>query len=127
MKKLILFLCFFIFSNLTFCQIKKAGNFYELDDLWRRDSLSIKQLLNKFDLNVSKLEKVKFFKQNELNLKLHEENSYKSYIYTYDKNTNEITMKSFFKAGKIPMINKYVMMVCFDDFSGKKTITIKVF
>jgi hypothetical protein len=45
MKKLIPILCFLLFSNLSFSQIRKAGNFYELKELSRRDSTAVKQLI----------------------------------------------------------------------------------
>ncbi len=43
MKKLIPILGFILFSNLSLVQIRKAGNFYEGNDLWIRDSVSVKQ------------------------------------------------------------------------------------
>lgn len=128
MKQLLL-LSIILISNLTLSQIpiKKAGNFYELNDLWKRDSLSVKQLLNKYDLNISKLDTVRFFHQFDFNKQLHDNYSYTAYLYKINKNTGAILMDTFFYKGKKPMLNKYVMIVCFDAFSGVKTITIKVF
>jgi hypothetical protein len=87
MKKFISILCFILFSNLSLGQIpiRKAGNFYELNDLWKRDSASVKQLINKFDLNITKLDTVQFFKQFKFNKQLHDEYSHTSYIYIIQK------------------------------------------
>ncbi len=128
MKKLLLLGVFFI-SNLAFSQIplKKAGNFYELNDLWKRDSVSIKKILKKFDLNISKLDTVQFFGQFDFNKELHDNYSYTSYVYKLYKDTGAVEMKTYYHSGGKPMLNKYVMIVCFDAFSGVKTITMKVF
>ena len=129
MKKLIPIFCFILFSNLTFSQIplKKMGDFYELNDLWKRDSVSVKQLINKFDLHISKLDTVQFFKQFDLTKKLQSEYSHIAYIYTLDKKTNSVTMKSIVKQRANPIINKYVMIVCFDENTDRKVIDILVF
>ena len=129
MKKLIPILCFILFTNLSFGQIpiRKAGNFYELNDLWKRDSVSVKQIINKFDLNITKLDTVQFFKQFDLNKKLHNERTHTTYIYTLDKETNKVTMKSVVDEGIKPRLDKYVMIFCFDDYTNKKIINIKVF
>ena len=73
MKKLITIILFIFISNLSFSQIKRAGSFYELTDLWKRDSVSVKQLITKFDLNITKLDTVQFFYDFDLNKKLHDE------------------------------------------------------
>ena len=52
MNKL-LFIIVILISNFTTAQITKAGNFYELDKLWKKDSVSVKQLLERFDLEKS--------------------------------------------------------------------------
>jgi hypothetical protein len=127
MKKLITIILFIFISNLSFSQIKRAGDFYELDKLWKRDSVSVKQLINKFNLDISKLETFRFFKDFELNKELHDNYSYTSYVYILDKDTGVVTMNSYIHEGIKPKLNKYVMIVCFDADSGKKTITIKVF
>ena len=114
-------------TNVTFSQIRKAGNYYELNDIWKRDSVSVKQLLNKFDLNISKLDSVQFFKQFDFNLELHDNYSYKTYVYVLYKKTGEVTMESFNYKGNLPQPNKYVMVYCFDDYVDKKIINIKVF
>jgi hypothetical protein len=126
MKKLLLIIVLLV-SNFTTAQITKAGNFYELDKLWKRDSVSVKQLLDRFDLDISKLKPFSFFKDFDLNLELHENYTYTSYLYKMNKNTGDVSMKSYHHEGKKPMMNEYVMIVCFDAFSGNKTITIKVF
>ena len=61
MNKLLLIIVILI-SNFTTAQITKAGNFYELDKLCKRDSVSVKQLLDRFDLDISKLKPFSFFK-----------------------------------------------------------------
>lgn len=129
MKNLITVILFIFTLNLSFGQIpiKKSGNFYELNDLWKQDSLSVKQLINKFDLNITKLDTIQFFKQFDLNKKLHNEYTYTTYIYTLDKQTNTVTMKSVVDVGVKPRLNKYVMIFCFDDYIDKKIINIKVF
>ena len=129
MKNLITIILFIFISNLSFGQIpiRKAGNFYELNDLWKQDSVSVKQLINKFDLNITKLDTIQFFKEFDLNKKLHKEHTYTTYVYTLDKKTNTITMKSLVYEGNKPRLNKYVMIFCFDDYVDKKIINIKVF
>jgi len=127
MKKLITIILFIFISNLSFSQIKRAGDFYELDKLWKRDSVSVKQLINKFNLDISKLETFRFFKDSNLNKELHDNYSYKSYVYILNKETGVVTMNSYNHEGLKSNLNKYVMIVCFDADSGKKTITIKVF
>ena len=127
MKKLIPILCFILYSNLTFSQIRKAGNFYELDDLWKRDSISVKQLIKKFDLNITKLDTVQFFKQFKFNKQLHDEYSHTSYVYTLYKKSDEVIMESFYDQRAKPALNKYVMIVCMDENTERKIINIKVF
>ena len=116
-----------MFSNLTFSQIRKAGNFYELNDLWKRDSTSVKQLINKYNLDITKLDTVQFFKQFKFNKKLHDEYSHTSYVYTLYKNRNEVMMESFYDQRAKPALNKYVMIVCMDENTERKIINIKVF
>jgi hypothetical protein len=127
MKKLIPILCFILFSNLSFSQIRKAGNFYELNDLWKRDSTSVKQLMNKFNLNISKLETVQFFKQFDFSKKLHDEYTHTTYVYTLYKNRDEVIMESFYDQRAKPALNKYVMILCMDENTERKIINIKVF
>jgi hypothetical protein len=127
MKKLITVILFIFISNLTFSQIKRAGSFYELSDLWKKDSVSVKQLITKFDLNITKLDTVQFFKQFDLNKDLHTNYSYECYIYKLDKKTNTISMKEYFRQGLKPKLNKYVMVFCFDNDNGEKIINIKIF
>lgn len=127
MKKLIPILCFILFSNLTFSQIRKAGNFYELNDLWKRDSVSVKQLIKKFDLNITKLDTVQFFKQFKFNKQLHDEYSHISYVYTKYKKSDKVIMESFYDQRTKPVLNKYVMIVCMDENTERKIINIKVF
>ena len=126
MKKFLLILIILI-SNITSGQIKKAGNYYELKKLWKRDSVAVKRLISYFDLDISKLDTVQFFHQFELNKKLHDTYSHNSYMYKLDKNTGNLRLEHYFTEGKKPVINKYVMIFCFDAFAGDKTITIKVF
>lgn len=129
MKKLITIVLFIFISNLSFGQIplKKTGDFYELNDLWKRDSVSVKQLINKFDLHISKLDTVQFFKQFDLTKKLQSEYSHIAYIYILDKKTNTVTMKSIVEQRANPIMNKYVMIVCFDENDNRKVIDILVF
>ena len=128
MKKLTILSILFI-SNIAFCQIplKKAGNFYELNDLWKRDSVSVKKLINKFDLHISKLDTVQFFKQFKFSKQLHDEYSHASYIYTLYKKSNEVKMESFYDQRAKPALNKYVMIICMDENTERKIINIKVF
>lgn len=127
MKKLITIVLFIFISNLSFSQIKKAGNFYEGNDLWERDSVSVKQLTNKFNLDISKLEPVQFFKQFDFNKKLHDEYSHKTYVYTLYKKTGVVTMESFYDQRSKPIMNKYVMIICMDENTDRKIINIKIF
>ncbi len=127
MKKLITIILFIFISNLSFSQIKKDGNFYELNELWERDSVSVKQLITKFNLNLSTLETVQFFKQFDFNKKLHDEYSHTTYIHTLYKNSGEVTMESFFDQRVNPSLNKYVMIICMDENTERKIINIKVF
>ena len=129
MKKFIPILCFILFTNLSFGQImaKKAGNYYEFNDLWQRDSVSVKQLMNTYKLDISKLEYVKFFEDFDLSHKLQENYSYTTYVYMLDKNTGAVSINSIPHEQKLPAPNKYVMVYCFDDFTEKKIINIKVF
>ena len=94
MKKLITVILFIFISSLSFGQIKKAGNFYEGNDLWKRDSVSVKQLTNKFNLDITKLETVQFFKQFKFNKQLHDEYSHTTYVYTLYKKTGVVIMES---------------------------------
>ena len=127
MKKLIPIVCFILYSNLSFSQIKKAGNFYEGNDLWKRDSVSVKQLTNKFNLDITKLETIQFFKQFDFSKKLHDEYSHKTYVYTLYKETGVVTMESFYDQRAKPAFNKYVMLICMDENTERKIINIKVF
>jgi len=129
MKKLIPIFCFILLSNLSFSQImaRKAGNYYEFNDLWQRDSLSVKLLINTYKLDISKLEYVKFFEDFDLSYKLQENYSYTTYAYMIDKNTGTVIINSIPHEQKLPAPNKYFMLYCFDDFTEKKIINIKVF
>ena len=127
MKQLITIILIVFISNLSFSQIRKAGNFYELNELWKRDSVSVKQLLNKFDLNTTKLDTVQFFRQFKLNKDLHTNYPYECYVYILDKKTGVVSMKTYSSEGIKPKLNKYAMIFCFDDYSGEKIINIKVF
>ena len=129
MKKFIPIVCFILFSNLSFGQIpiRKAGNYYEFNDLWQRDSVSVKQLMNTYKLDISKLEYVKFFEDFDLSHKLQENYSYTTYVNMLDKNTGAVSINSIPHEQKLPAPNKYVMVYCFDDFTQKKIINIKVF
>ncbi len=122
MKKFIPIVCFILFSNLSFGQIpiRKAGNYYEFNDLWQRDSVSVKQLMNTYKLDISKLEYVKFFEDFDLSHKLQENYSYTTYVYMLDKNTGAVSINSIPHEQKLPAPNKYVMVYCFDDFTQKK-------
>ena len=127
MKKFITII-FFIFScTLSFGQITKAGNFYELNDLWKRDSSSVKQLTDKFNLNVTKLDTVQFFKQFKFNKQLHDTYSHTTYVYTLYKKTGVVTMESFYDQRNKPVMNKYVMIFCLDENTNRKIINIKIF
>jgi hypothetical protein len=127
MKKLVTIILFIFISNLSFSQIKKGGNFYELNELWERDSVSVKQLIAKFNLNLSTLETVQFFKQFDFNKKLHDEYSHTTYVYTLYKETGVVTMESLYDERSKPVMNKYVMIICMDENTDRKIINIKVF
>ena len=127
MKKLIPILCFILFSNLGFSQIRKAGDFYEGNDLWKRDSVSVKQLTNKFNLDITKLETVQFFKQFDFSKKLHDEYTHTTYVYTLYKSSNEVTMEAIYDQRAKPALNKYVMIICMDENTERKVINIKIF
>ena len=127
MKKLITVILFIFISSLSFGQIKKAGNFYEGNDLWKRDSVSVKQLTNKFNLDITKLETVQLFEQFDFAKKLQDEQTYTSYTYILDKKTNTVKIQSIFHEGIKPTINKYVMIFCFDSYTDKKIINIQIF
>jgi hypothetical protein len=127
MKKLIPIFCFILFSNYSFSQIRKAGNFYELNDLWKRDSIPVKQLINKFNLDLTKLDTIQFFKQFKFNKQLHDEYSHTTYIYTLYKNSVEVTMESIYDQRIKPSLNKYVMILCMDENTERKIINIKLF
>lgn len=126
MKKL-LFFGFLLITNLSFGQIRKAGDFYELNDLWKRDSVTIKKMLKEYDINISKLDTVQFFENFDFNLELHDNYSHNAYSHVLYKKTGQTTMKFFPYKGKLPGPNKYVMIFCFDDYVDKKIINIKVF
>ena len=126
MKKL-LFFGFLLITNLSFSQIRKAGDFYELNDLWKRDSVTIKKMLKEYDINISKLDTVQFFENFDFNLELHDNYSHNAYSHVLYKKTGQTTMKFFPYEGKLPRPNKYVMIFCFDDYVDKKIINIKVF
>ena len=49
-----------------------------------RHSLSVK--INKYDLNISKLDTVRFFHQFDFNKQLHDNYSYTAYLYKFNKN-----------------------------------------
>jgi len=125
MKNIIFIISFIFASSVSFGQIDtklvKSGNFYELSELWVKDSVSVKKLINTYNLDISKLDTVQFYKE------LHTNYSYTSYVYTLDKKTGVITMDSFPHVGVCSKLNKYVMVFCFDDYTDKKVINIKVF
>jgi hypothetical protein len=129
MKNLITIILFIFISNLSFGQIQavKAGNYYELNDLWKRDSISVKQLMDTYKLDISNLIYVKFFGDFELSQELHDNYSYTTYVYALDKKTGVVTMESIPHVKKIPKPNKYVMVYCFDNYTDSKIINIKVF
>ena len=127
MKNLIIILSFIFASKTSFCQFVKAGYFYELSNLWSMDSVSVKQLLDTYKLDISKLDTVQFFKQSDLNMKLHKNFSHNTYIYVLDKKTGVVTMDSTNHVKNYPKLNKYVMFGCFDLNLDKKIINIKVF
>ena len=63
----------------------------------------------------------------DLTKKLQSEYSHIAYIYILDKKTNTVTMKSIVKQRANPIMNKYVMIVCFDENDNRKVIDILVF
>ena len=125
MKNLIL--SFIFASNVSFGQFVKVGNYYELSKLWDMDSVSLKQLLDTYKLDISKLDTVQYFKQCELAKKLEENFSHNTYIYVLDRKTGVVTMDSNNHVKKYPKLNKYVMVICFDLDLDEKVINIKVF
>jgi hypothetical protein len=129
MKKLITIVLFIFVSNLTFGQIqaRKAGNYYELNDLWKRDSVSVKQLMDTYKLDISKFVYVKFFGDFDLSQELHDNYSYTTYVYALDKKTGVVTLESIPHVGELPKPNKYVMVYCFDNYTDSKIINIKIF
>ena len=129
MKNLIIILSFIFASSKSFGQFVESGKFYELSKLWNKDSVSVKQLLNTYKLDISKLDTVQYFKQFKLSKKLEEDFSHNWYLYTLDKKTGVVTMDSEYTVGVCAKLNKYVMVVCFDlDIDiNKKIICIKVF
>ena len=129
MKNLITIILFIFISNLSFSQptIRKAGDFYELNDLWKRDSISVKKLMDNYKIDTTNLTNVKFFDEFDLNVELHEKYSYTGYSYVLYKTTGVVTMKTVSYKGSLPSPNKYVMVFCFDDYVDKKIINIKIF
>jgi hypothetical protein len=96
MKKLITLIVLVLTTCVGFAQvessIKKAGNFYELSDLWVKDSVSVKLLLNTYKIDITNLDSVRFFKDFKLNQTLHNEFTYDSYVYIQDKKTGVVTL-----------------------------------
>jgi len=127
MKNLIIILCFIFASSISFGQFVKAGNFYELSKLWSIDSVSVKQLLNTYKLDISKLDTVQYFNQFKLNLKLHKNFTNDTYVYILNKRTGAVTMNYINTVGAYPKLNKYVMVICFDLNLDEKIINIVVF
>ena len=127
MKNLIIILCFIFASSISFGQFVKAGNFYELSNLWSIDSVSVKQLLNTYKLDISKLDTIQYFNQFKLNLKLHKNFTNDTYVYILNKKTGAVTMNYINTVGAYPKLNKYVMVICFDLNLDEKVINIKVF
>ncbi len=127
MKNLIIILSFIFASSVSFGQFVKAGNFYELSNLWSIDSVSVKQLLNTYKLDISKLDTVQYFNQFKLNLKLHKNFTNDTYVYILNKKTGAVTMNYINTVGAYPKLNKYVMVICFDLNLDEKIINIVVF
>ena len=127
MKNLIIILCFIFASSISFGQFVKAGNFYELSNLWSIDSVSVKQLLNTYKLDISKLDTIQYFNQFKLNLKLHKNFTNDTYVYILNKRTGAVTMKYINEIRSYPKLNKYVMVICFDLNLDEKIINIVVF
>jgi len=127
MKNLIIILSFIFASKTSFGQFVKAGNFYELSKLWSIDSVSVKQLLDTYKLDISKLDTVQYFNQFKLNLKLHKNFTNDTYVYILNKKTGAVTMKYINTVMPYPKLNKYVMVICFDLNLDEKIINIVVF
>ena len=129
MKTLITIVIFIFISTISFGQIplKKAGNFYELSTLMTKDSIAIKQLMDKFGINLSNLKPVKYFKDWDLNKKLQDEYSQTIYTFTRDVETCEVVMKSYFREKDKPVQNKYYTMACFTNWKGRDIINIVVY
>lgn len=127
MKNLIIILSFIFASKVSFGQFVKAGNFCELSKLWTMDSVSVKQLLDTYKLDISKLDTVQYFKQFKLNLKLHKNFTNDTYVYILNKKTGAVTMKYINTVMPYPKLNKYVMVICFDLDLDEKIINIVVF
>jgi len=127
MKKLIIILSFIFASKTSFGQFVKAGHFYELSKLWSIDSVSVKQLLDTYKLDISKLDTVQYFNQFKLNLKLHKNFTNDTYVYILNKKTGAVTMKYINTVMPYPKLNKYVMVICFDLNLDEKIINIVVF
>ena len=127
MKNLIIILSFIFASKTSFGQFVKAGNFYELSKLWSIDSVSVKQLLDTYKLDISKLDTVQYFNQFKLNLKLHKNFTNDTYVYILNKKTGAVTMDYINTVMPYPKLNKYVMVICFDLNLDEKIINIVVF
>ena len=125
MKNLIL--SFIFASNVSFGQFVKVGNYYELSKLWDMDSVSLKQLLDTYKLDISKLDTVQYFKQFDLNMKLHKNFTHDTYVYILNKKTGAVTMESINDIRPYPKLNKYVMVICFDLNLDEKIINVVVF
>jgi len=91
------------------------------------DSVSVKQLLDTYKLDISKLDTVQFFKQSDLNMKLHKNFTNDTYVYILNKKTGAVTMEAINNVRTYPKLNKYVMVICFDLGLNEKVINIKVF
>ena len=129
MKTLITIVIFIFISTISFGQIplKKIGKIYELSKVMTRDSIAVKELMDKFGINLSNLKPVKVFKEWELNVKLQDEYSENLYVYVIDNETCEVSMKSYFIEKDKPAQNKYYSMVCMTNWNGKNIINIKVY
>ena len=134
MKKLITLIVLVLTTCVGFAQvessIKKSGNFYELSDLWVKDSVSVKLLLDTYKIDITNLDSVRFFKDFKLNQRLHDTFSYDSYVYMLDKKTGVVTLNNIPRTNEYndnPKLHKYVLIYCFDDYIDKKNINIKVF
>ena len=129
MKTLITFVIFIFISTISFGQIplKETGKIYELSNVMTKDSIAVKQLMDKFGINLSNLKPVKVFEEWELNVKLQDEYSENLYVYVIDNETCEVSMKSYFNEKDKPVQNKYYSMVCMTNWNGKNIINIKVY